>query len=135
MPVHDWTRVDAGLFHAFHHFWITTLCDALNRGGLPGDYFAHPEQRIRGPIPDVLTLELSQESEEPSGPGPGLAVAAVPPRPGLSGESKRRPTRGRRTGSAFDTETATSSLSSRSSPPATRPARISSAHSSKKPRP
>ena len=23
MPVHDWTRVDAGIFHAFHHDWIT----------------------------------------------------------------------------------------------------------------
>jgi hypothetical protein len=21
MPVHDWTRVDAGLFHAFHQGW------------------------------------------------------------------------------------------------------------------
>ena len=30
MPVHDWTRVDAGLFHAFHHRWIDALCDALN---------------------------------------------------------------------------------------------------------
>lgn len=22
MPLHDWTRVDAGIFHAFHHEWI-----------------------------------------------------------------------------------------------------------------
>jgi hypothetical protein len=21
-PVHDWTRVDAGIFHDFHHAWI-----------------------------------------------------------------------------------------------------------------
>ena len=32
MPIHDWTRVDAGLFHAFHHDWITTLTRALNAG-------------------------------------------------------------------------------------------------------
>ena len=31
---------------------------ALNAGVLPSDYFALPEQSIRGPIPDVLTLNL-----------------------------------------------------------------------------
>ena len=51
MPIHDWTRVDAGLFHAFHHNWITTLSRALNSGVLPPDYFSLPEQSIRGPIP------------------------------------------------------------------------------------
>ena len=25
MPIHDWTRVDAGIFHDFHHDWIFTL--------------------------------------------------------------------------------------------------------------
>jgi len=82
MPIHDWTRVDAGLFHAFHHQWIGALCDALNAGGLPPDYFALPEQSVRGPIPDVLALELAPGAEpsEPDRTVPGLAVAAVPPR-------------------------------------------------------
>src|SRR5437667_6923907 len=80
MPIHDWTRVDAGLFHAFHHRWISALCDALNTRSLPPDYFALPEQSIRGPIPDVLTLRLSEDGAEPSGPNPGLAVASAPPR-------------------------------------------------------
>jgi len=80
VPIHDWTRVDAGLFHAFHHRWIDALCDVLNTGGLPPDYFALQEQTIRGPIPDVLTLRLSSDSDEPSGRVPGLAVATVPPR-------------------------------------------------------
>jgi hypothetical protein len=44
MPIHDWLRVDAGLFHAFHHGWIEELARALNRGILPADYFALPEQ-------------------------------------------------------------------------------------------
>jgi len=35
MPIHDWTRVDTGLFHDFHQGWIRALCDALNAGGLP----------------------------------------------------------------------------------------------------
>jgi len=80
MPIHDWTRVDAGLFHAFHQSWIVHLCDALNAGGLQPEYFALPEQSIRGPIPDVLTLQLSAEGDQPSAALPGLAVAAAPPR-------------------------------------------------------
>src|SRR5689334_4905110 len=82
MPIHDWTRVDAGLFHAFHQGWIIRLRDSLNDGRLPADYFALPEQSIRGPIPDVLTLELGPGGGEPdSGRSvAGLAVASVPPR-------------------------------------------------------
>ena len=78
MPVHDWTRVDAELFHAFHQRWISSLSDALNGGGLPSDYFALSEQNIRGPISDVLTLKLSPGSGD-DGAG-GLAVATAPPR-------------------------------------------------------
>jgi hypothetical protein len=40
MPIHDWTRVDAGLFLAFHQSWIIVLARALNTGVLPVDYFA-----------------------------------------------------------------------------------------------
>jgi len=80
MPIHDWTRVDAGLFHAFHQSWIVRLCDALNAGGLEPEYFALPEQSIRGPIPDVLALRLSGGSDVTNGALPGIAVAAAPPR-------------------------------------------------------
>ena len=80
MPIHDWTRVDAGLFHAFHHDWVSVLSRALNSGVLPADYFALPEQSIQGPIPDVLTLNLSPGRDEPNGTASGLAVASVPPR-------------------------------------------------------
>jgi hypothetical protein len=80
MPIHDWTRVDAQLFHAFHFGWIGALCENLNAGGLPPDYFALPEQRIRGPIPDVLTLRLSVDDNETPKASTGVAVAAVPPR-------------------------------------------------------
>lgn len=30
MPVHDWTRVEAGIFHDFHTAWIPELRRALN---------------------------------------------------------------------------------------------------------
>jgi hypothetical protein len=80
MPIHDWTCVDAGLFHHFHQQWISNMCNALNTGCLPPDYFALVEQRIRGPIPDVLTLELSPKSKGPSNGVGGLTVAMAPPR-------------------------------------------------------
>ncbi len=80
MPIHDWTRVDSGLFHAFHQDWIGVLARALNAGVLPPDYFALREQSTRGPVPDVLTLELPSGSDEPSETGSGLAVAVAPPR-------------------------------------------------------
>ena len=80
MPIHDWTRVDAGLFHAFHHNWITSLSAALNAGVLPPDYYALPEQTIGGPVPDVLTLRLPPGGAAPPRRTVGLAVAETPPR-------------------------------------------------------
>ena len=80
MPIHDWTRVDAGLFHAFHQGWIVHPSRALNAGVLPPDYFALPEQSIQGPIPDVLALKLSAGRDEPNETDAGLAVAVAPPR-------------------------------------------------------
>ncbi len=64
MPVHDWTRVDAGLFYAFHQSWTVKLCDALNRGLLPPDYFALPERSISGPIPEVATFGPSLDEAD-----------------------------------------------------------------------
>jgi hypothetical protein len=80
MPVHDWTRVDAGLFHDFHQGWSIALRNALNAGGLPPDYFALVDQNIRGPIPDVLTLKLGEGTAAPTNGAVGLAVATMPPR-------------------------------------------------------
>ena len=80
MPIHDWTRVDSGLFHAFHQGWIISLSAALNDGRLPEGYFALPEQNINGPVPDVLTLRSPGRSKGPSDIQGGLAVATAPPR-------------------------------------------------------
>lgn len=84
MPVHDWTRVDAGLLHHFHQHWMTALSNALNRGVLPSDYFALVEQNIRGPIPDVLTLKLASGSDDAAESDGGVAVAVRAPRTRLS---------------------------------------------------
>lgn len=64
MPIHEWTRVDAGLFHAFHQGWAVALCDALNLGVLPPNYYALLEQRIPGPRPDVLISRQSPGEAE-----------------------------------------------------------------------
>lgn len=61
MPMHDWTRVEAGIFHAFHHEWISEISRALNKGLLPGSYYALPEQVAAGFGPDVLTLQGGAE--------------------------------------------------------------------------
>ncbi len=52
MPVHDWIRVNAGIFHDFHHGWIEELKRAFNRGLLPPDHYALAEQIAVGPGPD-----------------------------------------------------------------------------------
>src|SRR5438132_4441909 len=75
VPIHDWTRVDAGIFHAFHHSWIEETARALNRGLLPADYYALPEQHAAGFGPDVLTLQGSEGDDTagdawPSGTSP-----------------------------------------------------------------
>ena len=57
MPMHDWTRVEAGIYHDFHHEWISEIKRALNRGLLPPDYYALAEQVAAGFGPDVLTLQ------------------------------------------------------------------------------
>jgi len=81
MPLHDWTRVDAGTFHAFHSAWITHLSEALNGGLLPPGYYAMAEQHAGSFIADVLTLQTPPADMPlpPAGEG-GVAVAQTPPR-------------------------------------------------------
>ena len=57
MPIHDWTKVRAGIFHDFHHEWLSSIKHALNGGLLPDGYYAMVDQRLGEVIPDVLTLE------------------------------------------------------------------------------
>ncbi len=83
MPIHDWTRVDAGIFHAFHHDWITEIARALNRGLLPAAYYALPEQLAGGLGPDVLSLRRPSGNGASPNAGPpegGVALAVSPPK-------------------------------------------------------
>ncbi|MBI3465238.1 MAG: DUF4058 family protein [Planctomycetes bacterium] len=81
MPVHDWTRVEAGMFHDFHNAWITELRNALNGGLLPPDYYALSEQHAGRFVADVLTLHASAANGEPRPSSDrSLAVAEAPPK-------------------------------------------------------
>src|SRR5438128_7286812 len=79
VPIHDWTRVDAGIFHAFHHDWITEIARALNRGLLPPGYYALPEQIAGGREPDVLTLKGPTTGGEPEASSQAARAQAVAP--------------------------------------------------------
>jgi hypothetical protein len=87
MPLHDWTRVSAGIYHHFHNGWITGLSDELNDGLLPPEYYALGEQRSGDIGPDVLTLRTDEEplagEDVPhavgDGPGGMIALAEAPP--------------------------------------------------------
>lgn len=94
MPIHDWSRVEAGIFHAFHHSWIEEIHRALNAGILPPDYYALPEQRAVGFGPDVLTLQHTQPNSNGAGNGPvppagPLALLVERPRVRFDGEIDR----------------------------------------------
>jgi hypothetical protein len=83
MPVHDWTRVDAGIFHDFHIAWTVALRDALNDGLLPQGYYVLAEQHAGRPITDVLTLHESSAPAQAAWLPPdtgGIAMSEVPPR-------------------------------------------------------
>lgn len=95
MPIHDWTRVPAGTFHAFHNAWITHLQEALNSGILPRPYYALGEQSAGDISTDLLTLHVdSAELAEPDvqiAPGGQktlLAVAESPPKVQVAQEAK-----------------------------------------------
>jgi hypothetical protein len=93
MPVHEWSRVEAGIFHDFHHAWIEEIKRALNAGLLPDDYYALAEQHAAGFGPDVLTLQAAQSGDygeshavNPSKSGP--AVMLAPPQVPLTAETE-----------------------------------------------
>ncbi|MCI0702906.1 MAG: DUF4058 family protein [Planctomycetia bacterium] len=83
MPMHDWTKVEAGIFHAFHHRWITAISDTLNAGVLPPYMYAMPEQVAGGFGPDVLTLQEPDDDpdETPGSGGAATTTRILQPRP------------------------------------------------------
>jgi hypothetical protein len=88
VPMHDWTRVDSGVFHAFHTLWIAGIQRALVER-LPGEYYCLPEQRAGAFIPDVLALSHGQAHR--SSGSTGTTALLTPPRTSLFQESAKDP--------------------------------------------
>ncbi len=95
MPVHDWTKVTAGTFHAFHNSWITHIQESLNAGLLPSGYYALGEQRSGDIGPDVLTLHSDPDESGSADWTPSsahensgmIAIAEQPPKASMEMEA------------------------------------------------
>jgi len=81
MPIHDWTRVQSGLFHEFHQTWSVRIKDTLNGGLLAKGYYALVEQKVDGPEPDVIAVGAKQRDKPASGPA---TATLAPPKTMLS---------------------------------------------------
>jgi len=83
IPIHNWSRVDAGIFHDFHHAWIEQIKRLLNSGVLPPDHYAMAEQHASHFGPDVLTPQSRVREDEdqddgtPIGQGTGSTTGGV----------------------------------------------------------
>ncbi len=88
MGVHDWSRVDDGIFHDFHHAWIEEIKRELNGGLLPEWLYALAEQQVSEFGPDVLALQApgskdemkSSERDDSSDSGSDTGLMVAPPR-------------------------------------------------------
>ncbi len=96
MPIHDWSKVDAGIFHDFHHAWIEQIKRLLNSGVLPPDHYALAEQHTSHFGPDVLTLQSRVRGDEDQDQGTPIGlesgatsggVIIATPRARLAGET------------------------------------------------
>jgi hypothetical protein len=74
MPIHDWTRLEAGDFHDFRLGWVVLIAAALNGGLLPADCMALVERPTGRPIVDTGALQADEPDEDG-----GIDVATTPP--------------------------------------------------------
>jgi Protein of unknown function (DUF4058) len=90
MPIHDWTRVTPGIFHATHNRWLGALQDHFNAGLLPEDYYALADQNTGNIYPDVVALQVNDDDFEDdeysntSNSSGGLALAEVQPKTSIA---------------------------------------------------
>src|SRR4029078_1338730 len=78
MPIHDWTKVYAGLFHDFHQSWSIRIKDALNAGLLPRGMTARVEQKTPKKEPDVLAIDFRGPAKRGVAPSGGTVTLDPP---------------------------------------------------------
>jgi uncharacterized protein DUF4058 len=78
MPIHDWSRMPAGLFHDFHQVWSILIRNTLNRKLLPEGFTALVEQRSGPREGDILAIESEEESHRDRRPTGGTATMDRP---------------------------------------------------------
>jgi Protein of unknown function (DUF4058) len=79
MPIHDWTRVPAGLFQHFHQDWTIEIARTLNRGMFPKGLTALVEQRASTREGDVLAIESKKRIRNPENAESGGLLTAGDP--------------------------------------------------------
>ncbi len=96
MPLHDWTRVEDGIFHDFHLAWIAEIRRSLNAGLLPEGFYALAEQVAKGGNPDVLALHEPDPEPSANGvyspmadDGGGTALLTARPRTRIAVQTER----------------------------------------------
>jgi hypothetical protein len=77
MPMHNWTRVEAGIYHHFHHEWISEIHRAVLRR-LPEGYYSLAEQHAAGFGPDVLTWKTVGTEDVSTGGGTATMTRRSP---------------------------------------------------------
>ncbi len=97
MPVHDWSEVDANVFHHFHQAWALHISIALN-GLLPDGYSALVEQHSPKLVPDVLAVErrIRPRNKHPRKGGGTVTLPKPSTRFGLITKEQRIAARGNR---------------------------------------
>lgn len=78
MPMHDWSRVQPGVYHSFHVLWLSAITNRLNAGLLPQGMIAMAEQVIGGPEPDVVTLQENDTPFSVNGVNASTITEALP---------------------------------------------------------
>ncbi len=75
MPLHDWTRVSAGIFHSFEMSWVTALRKFLNCGGLPTNFYALIQDSSIDSNSEIIEPVLDTSSTPQEDGGTALLVA------------------------------------------------------------
>ena len=89
MRIHDWSRVDDGTFHHFHHSWIEEIQRTLNGGLLPPWLYAMAEQHASEFGPDVLALQAPGTTSGQGIDTGGTGLLVAPPKVKLIAEGSR----------------------------------------------